>query len=111
TDHFRGDVVRRTPDFAIEMIGRIEGKRETEIDDLGRVTGVEKNVTGLDVAMNQSAPLQGGLEPARHRYADLDAFQFGNTPEFRDAIIERAARDVLDHHVVDLLVLTEGKDL
>ncbi len=108
---FRRDVVGRAPDLAVEMVHRVVGEGETEIDDLRRVVLVEENVARLDVAVNQSTALERTLQPARDGDADLDAFQFGDLGALGDAVIERTTGDELDHHIIDALMLTEGVNL
>ena len=110
-DFFGRDVIRGAPNLAFEIVGRLEGKREAEVDNFGRVIGIEENVAGFDVAVDQAPAPKSAFQPVGDRDADFDSFQFRDPAQLGYLVIERATGNVLGHHVIDVLVLSEGVDL
>jgi hypothetical protein len=81
--------------------------RQAKIDQLRFAFGVEENVAGLDVAVEQPV-FQGGVEGGRHLDANIEDLQLGQPAIPLNAIVQAAAVRQFHDQETLVLVFLEG---
>jgi hypothetical protein len=91
---FRRDVVGRGPKLRGARLAALRDQREAEVHQLGVALGIQQDVAGFHVAVDQAGDFRG-LETTRHFNGQREHLGFGNFPEVMDALFQMAA----GHHL------------
>src|SRR5690242_7520586 len=75
-DLLRRDVIRRAPGAFLGIVLGFGAAGQAEVHQLWFVVGVEKNVAGLDIAV-QKTVLKGKVESRGDLDADIEHLKFG----------------------------------
>ena len=105
--------VNRPPGGLAERIGGVDDAGQPEVEDADRSGGVEHEVAGLDIAVDDSLGM-GGFEPAGGLDDAVDRLRHGHRPAVANDAIEVAAFDVFHHQEMNAAIfvgINSGHDV
>ncbi len=109
-DFFGSDIVGGAPDTGIVVVFGIGAAGEAEVDEFGFTFGVEEDVTGFDIAVEEFV-FEGEVEGGGDFDADIEDVEFWDAAFVFDAAVEGASVGEFHDEVAEAAPFIERIDV